>query len=171
MMPNPKCPFCGTEWSKHEAGRCLDAWVYRISNPKSISWTARCYADSDDLFGALYINNEWVASELDLSGSLRKPTRNLKTKLSWHGNTTNVFPAFSEGMNHTMTLWDDDWILHNYMEGEVLVWAIWDKVVARRSMSDGSSRHIPIAEAKDPATAICRAFLITNLKGEINDNK
>ena len=29
-MTNPTCPFCQTPITEHEAGRCLDAWVFSI---------------------------------------------------------------------------------------------------------------------------------------------
>jgi len=157
-MSNPKCPFCATEASKHEAGRCLDHWVYAVKHGYAIRFETThdhdpTYQTECPDYQVIFIKNTQVGTKRD--GKLTLFSSEWPSQVLRYSD-----------IDDAMTLWDDDWILHNYMEGEVLVWAIWDKVVARRSMFDGSSRHIPIAEAKDPATAICRAFLITNLKGE-----
>ncbi len=155
-MTNPQCPFCGTESSKHEAGRCLDHWVEAIR--KRYDHVARGHPHnlSRKRKGFFYI--EALVSPFCADEGLKEYV----TKYSAH--------KYSTDMNHAITLMEGkEWVLfsqdiaNDTMLGTKKIWFVWEKQdLIDYCQSGFDDRDHALAEAKDPATAICRAYLEVN---------
>lgn len=166
-MTNPQCPFCKTPLSEHEAGRCLDKWVAKVQGAVFYYEGSDEYIKWPDKFG-----NRFPA---------------LAPLNSGYGD--ELMPQVSTDMNEAIELKpdDNDWVQFERLiprtgaePGDILMnginadreWVItdWDRIGKMLSGTfsnlDTEDEEFVIAKAPTLALAICRAYLIEQMKEE-----
>ncbi len=131
------CPFCNKSIDKHEAGTCMDAWIYCVIFKKKAVWSLRT-----DNIDWLYVGDMHFAV---------KPNR-YKNKIIWCNSISLIPVKYSTSINLAMELWDS--INKSSVHWMIKYGNLWQ--------IDNKKSFKPVAKDSLLALAKCKAALVVN---------